>query len=1388
MDDSSIVERKYPVWDALKSMQKKEMWLGTREICPVNEYGISAGGVFTKMTLNYSLALIQTFVELMTNASDHQIRNPSAVTEIKIGFDSKTGALTVYNNGPGFDIDIHPKLGIYIPEFLASRAFAGTNLEKATDSGRISGGTNGLGIKLCNANAKCFIMQTVGTSKVTGKKYKYTQKFDDRLSVINPPTVIEVDKQLSEYTNILFLPSYNGDAKGQDGFGGFTPDIFSHLQTALLTRIYIIAAWLDNLPAFKNGKPLMINGNMVSSTPTTVYYNNMPIIVKGGISKIADMTSRTPPISTTIMVNDLPWNICVCVKYEDHNAITVVNGLIVDGGDHIRRMHDNICNKIRPAIEPMFEGIAKFQPRYITGSISIYARCVVVDPQFSSQTKKVMSLSAKMHITDFPAEFIQAITVAMKKVVTNDIFPSIAGKISLIRNKGVVTTEKHKKARFAGTAKSLQCSLIIAEGLSALGLIQEGLGYAQDYFNGSSSDYVGTFWTSGVPMNARKQVKDHKTRGGNTYRKTSKSLLKNIGFNDLISIIGLDPNNKYEDGIKGLNYGRLIPATDRDVDGCGNILGIIISNFVLLWPGLVKHGFITPLLTPLVRAIPRSLTSSLDVVEFGSEPDFELWVTNNGGRDKIGKAYLFKYYKGLASHGEEYTSSMFKNIASYIKKFYYDDKTSQTCDIYFGHDTNNRKDALRTPVTQLTLVQRDIIRKSSLIPCSLHLNTESKAYHLDNLIRKLPHVADGMMVTRRKILYGSMLYFANKKATVPVFQAGGGVTEKTKYHHGDMSMNNGIIGMAQKFPGTKRYPYLRADGRFGTRYYGGDDAGSPRYINVHINKKLVDVLFINDDLDVLQYVFESSKRLQPQYFAPVLPMVVLESIEIPSSGWKASIWARSLDHVVESVKYMIENDTVPDAYPPMKTVALETAGFSNRICKTDNELYIVGKYERVDDNIYITELPPGVWTEKYMEFIGKKCLKQDMLKDDPQSDPKYGINKVMITLRFRPGVLEEIINEDRCKVPGIDAIETFLEIYLIVQSHINLMKHIDPPTTITTTTITTTPTTITPTTTPTTTTTPTITTTTTTTPTITPTTTTTTTPTTTTPTTTTPTTTTTTTPTTTTPTTTALDLLPISDIKDDNELDGITVSEYKSYEAAILDWYIIRKRVYKDRIDREITLIKIRILCLSWCNKFSDEYDALGFKGTSTEQKITILDKQEYLKINKAKLEKPRYLDAQGLKREILGIGPSVAVEDALKEQIKNKHLIAAINKPTITTNTNTADDKDDEDDNDDGEEENNDNENNNDDADDIYAKKLSYTYLLSLRVNQIGTDSIPKRLKEIAKLQERLRYLTEDVSKPFVGAKIWLQEIDKATKVMRDGFNSGWMDKRKRNIKVKIA
>ena len=152
--------------------------------------------------------------------------------------------------------------------------------------------------------------------------------------------------------------------------------------------------------------------------------------------------------------------------------------------------------------------------------------------------------------------------------------------------------------------------------------------------------------------------------------------------------------------------------------------------------------------------------------------------------------------------------------------------------------------------------------------------------------RSIPSIADGLKPGQRKIMFSC---FKRKlKSEIKVAQLSGYVAEHSAYHHGEVSLQQTIVGLAQNFVGSNNINLLMPQGQFGTRNQGGKEAASARYIFTNLSK-VTRHLFHESDDPVLNYLEEEGQRIEPDYFLPIIPLCLVNGADGIGTGWSTSI-------------------------------------------------------------------------------------------------------------------------------------------------------------------------------------------------------------------------------------------------------------------------------------------------------------------------------------------------------------------------------------------------------------------------------------------------------------------------------------------------------------------
>ena len=101
-------------------------------------------------------------------------------------------------------------------------------------------------------------------------------------------------------------------------------------------------------------------------------------------------------------------------------------------------------------------------------------------------------------------------------------------------------------------------------------------------------------------------------------------------------------------------------------------------------------------------------------------------------------------------------------------------------------------------------------------------------------------------------------------------------------------LQGAIVGMAQNFVGSNNINLLQPNGQFGTRIMGGTDSASARYIHTQLNP-LTDHIFPSKDFPLLDYVDDDGLLVEPKWYCPIIPMVLVNGMVGIGTGFSTSI-------------------------------------------------------------------------------------------------------------------------------------------------------------------------------------------------------------------------------------------------------------------------------------------------------------------------------------------------------------------------------------------------------------------------------------------------------------------------------------------------------------------
>jgi DNA topoisomerase-2 len=258
------------------------------------------------------------------------------------------------------------------------------------------------------------------------------------------------------------------------------------------------------------------------------------------------------------------------------------------------------------------------------------------------------------------------------------------------------------------------------------------------------------------------------------------------------------------------------------------------------------------------------------------------------------------------------------------------------------------------------------------VPIPDFIHKELIHFSNDDINRSIPSLVDGLKPSTRKILYGAILRKLDKaKDEIKVSQLSGFVSDKSCYHHGEASLQGAIVGMAQNFVGSNNINLLFPSGQYGTRLIGGKDAASSRYIFTYL-AELTRIIFRQEDDPILNYLDDDGSQVEPEYYCPIIPMVLVNGAEGIGTGFSTFISKYNPLDIVENIKLLLDEKDPKVMMPYYRNFT----GSIDLVPNTTNEFIIKGCYNRINnDTLRITELPIGSWTTPYREFLESKTEK-----------------------------------------------------------------------------------------------------------------------------------------------------------------------------------------------------------------------------------------------------------------------------------------------------------------------------------------------------------------------------------------------------------------------------
>ncbi|KAJ1930877.1 DNA topoisomerase 2, partial [Linderina macrospora] len=320
--------------------------------------------------------------------------------------------------------------------------------------------------------------------------------------------------------------------------------------------------------------------------------------------------------------------------------------------------------------------------------------------------------------------------------------------------------------------------------------------------------------------------------------------------------------------------------------------------FDSMYPGLLEvSGFMQQFITPVVRATNNRNKNLIH--DFYTEAEYKKWFDSE---PNAAKNWTIKYYKGLGTSKAEDARKYFKKLEFHRKNF----APAQTEDRRLLDMAFNKKKADDRKEWLAAYQPGEWIdNNQTSVSVQEFINKELVLFSIDDNSRSIPSVVDGLKPGQRKILWTSLVN--NIKSEIKVVSLQGKVTEKAAYHHGDQSLVATIVNMAQDYVGSNNINLLVPEGSFGTRLVGGKDAASARYISTYLSAITRSIFHKNDD-SLLVNLNDDGKVVEPRWYIPVIPMVLVNGADGIGTGWSTSIPNYNPTDIINNIRRMMRGE------------------------------------------------------------------------------------------------------------------------------------------------------------------------------------------------------------------------------------------------------------------------------------------------------------------------------------------------------------------------------------------------------------------------------------------------------------------------------------------------
>ena len=507
--------------------------------------------------------------EIVDNAVDEALAGYCTDIIITIKHD---GSVEVQDNGRGFPVGIHPKVGRPAVEVCLTMLHAGGKF--GGEGYKVSGGLHGVGASVVNALSSHLMVTVYQGGKVSRQEYN-RGKIEYDLKIIG-------DAGERTGTTVQFWPDIRSE---ENPDGVFDPNIEFNYD--------ILKTRMREMAFLNKGIKIVLRDEREGREQERVFH------YEGGIREFVKFLNKNREVlfPEPIYIEGVKNGVSVeaALQYNDsyaENIYTFANNIHTpEGGTHLmgfqaaltRVINDYGRNKCRPPV--LKDSDANLKGEDVRESLTAIVSVKMHEPQFEGQTKSKLGNSEVRPIVD--AMVAEGLSTYLEEN------PAVARMILDRCCNAARAREAARKARDLTRRKTVlesaslpgkladcserdpaKCEIFIVEGDSAGGSAKTG----------RDRHYQAILPLRGKILNVEKTRLD--------------KILLNQEIKNMITAFGCGIGEEFN--ADKLRYHRIVCMTDADVDGA-HIRILMLTFFYRYMRPLIENGYVYIAMPPLYK-------------------------------------------------------------------------------------------------------------------------------------------------------------------------------------------------------------------------------------------------------------------------------------------------------------------------------------------------------------------------------------------------------------------------------------------------------------------------------------------------------------------------------------------------------------------------------------------------------------------------------------------------------------------------------------------------------------------------------------------------------------------------------------------------------------------